>query len=255
MPGTLTASSIVAQACQLAKVRNYLTQGGIQLNSVLANLCRNYDFELAKGVYTFNFGSTTPGYTGDFAGAVAANPTIGPYWLPADWLRAAREDIFYVVSGVPYVLINCSNAEFDRFVQQSGLAAFPSYYTTDVALNVPPGGSVGVPSLFVWPPPSGSFAVTARYYKQMPTITTPETSNAIPWFPDEDYLITSTAARLMEYANDPREQVYRDRAKDILAHYLKMKDDMDDRVATVTLDRRLFGPSQRNLPNTKQIGW
>ncbi len=41
----------------------------------------------------------------------------------------------------------------------------------------------------------------------------------------------------------------------ILRKYLRMKDNPEDRVETVKLDRRRFGKSFYNLPNTKLVGW
>ena len=111
------------------------------------------------------------------------------------------------------------------------------------------------PVMFVWPPSSGSYPVTARYYKKMADIATPETSAAIPWFQNQKYLIKQLAADLMSITDDEREEQFRMQAKDLLTHFLKMKDDEGGRVNQVKLDRRIFRNNMNNLQNTKNMGW
>lgn len=119
--------------------------------------------------------------------------------------------------------------------------------------------------MYVWPPASGGFPVTARYFKSSPTIITPETSSDIPWFPSTQYLLRRLAGELMAITNDERmltflgseepENDTKGSAASILRRYLKMKDDMGGKVHTVKLDRRHFGKNFSRLPNTKTIGW
>jgi hypothetical protein len=89
----------------------------------------------------------------------------------------------------------------------------------------------------------------------MPDITTPETSTTVPWFPNQQTLLHSLTAALMELADDDKADDFRAKADEALRKYLKMKDDPDGRAKLITLDRRQFGRSFNRLPNTKLIGW
>ena len=118
--------------------------------------------------------------------------------------------------------------------------------------GVPPQG-------FAYPPPSGAYAVTIRYQRQMPPIVD---LAKVPWFPDEGYLITALAGRLMEISDDSRTVEFigdgrmdGGRAGRRLREFLGNTDDKRSRPQTVELDRRRFGPALRVLRNTKQVGW
>lgn len=239
---TLTSAQIVTLACQVAKVPGFTAQAGQLLNNILDDLCRNYDFDLAKGVYNFTLSTVLGG------GA-------GPFPLPADFLRADINDVFFTIQGVPYFLIACDNNEYDALVQTAGFNSYPTMYTTFMS---------SVPfSMKVWPPSSGAYPMTMRYRRLMPVIANPETSAEAPWFPQQSYLRTRLAGELMQLANDNRweaflsdnEEAHPGGAGVILRHYLKMKDDQANRPKTVTRDRRRFGTNFDQLPNTKQVGW
>jgi hypothetical protein len=237
----LDAQTICSLARQAAKCPGYAVQSGQYLNIVLEDLAQNYDFDTIKGTFTFNFSSGSN----------------GPYTLPADWYRGIDRDIFYTIDGVPYPMVNIEEDEFDNLVVTAGLNGFPIYYMTDM--------SATPPTMSVWPPASGAYPVTAKYYKASPTISSPETSSSTPWFPSTNYLVTRLAGELMKITNDDRAPLFlgnKDENKDtegsataILRAYLKMKDDRGGKVYQVQLDRRLFGYSWDRLPNTKQIGW
>lgn len=241
---TLTAQRICFLARTIAKGPGYAVESGEFLNSILEELAQNYDFDVIKSVYYFNFNDA--GYTGS-----------GPYPLPANWYRGIDEDIFYTINGVPYPMINIELKEFDNLVQQSGITSYPNAYATDM--------SQSPPVMYVWPPSSGSYPVTARYFTRPATIATPETSSEIPWFPASNYLIRRLAGEMMALTNDDRMALYlgdTDPDKDtagsaasLLRSYLKMKDDRGGKVHKVTLDRRNFGKGFARLPNTKTIGW
>src|SRR5690242_13656157 len=100
----LTAAQIVTQATQNAKVPGYASQAGQLLNLVLQDLCQTYDFDLARKTIILQIGTATPN-------------TIGPYSLPADYLRVRYNEAFYLISGVPYTLIQIPLEEYDRLVQ------------------------------------------------------------------------------------------------------------------------------------------
>lgn len=228
----MTAAQIIANACRIAKCPGMSAIAGQQLNAILSDLCRTYDFDVARKTYSFSFNS-------------GAGSNSGPYTLPADWLRGIDRSIFYTISGQPYVMVNISLEEYDMQSQTPGLSGYPEVYTTDL--------SVSPPVMFVWQPASGSYPVTARYYAQMPDITTPETSNVAPWFPHTDYLQTELAARMMDITDDTRASEFKMRAKDTLSHFLKMEGDTSGRALQVTLDRRSF-KRNNNLPSTKIQG-
>jgi hypothetical protein len=241
---TLSAQDICTRARAIAKCPGYASQSGQWLNAILEDLAQTYNFDVIKGTYNFSFNSG--GYTG-----------VGPYPLPTNWYRGIDDDIFYVIDGVPYSMINIELDEYDRLVQNAGLASYPEFYATDM--------SQSPPVMYVWPPASGAYPVTARYFKQSTTITTPETSSDIPWFPNTLYLITRLAGELMKETDDLRWERYigseepkldtEGSAASILRKYLRMKDDRGGKVYRVKLDRRLFRRNFDRLPNTKTIGW
>lgn len=241
----LTAAQICTRAAQIARVPGMTAQAGDSLNWILSDLCQNFDFDLTKQTYTFNMNP-------------AQLNTNGQAYqnLPANYLRGIRNQCFYYISGVPYPMIPLDLNEMDMLVQQSGVSNFPVFYTVDMSFSGEVNnGTPGVPVMLLWMPPSGAYNTILRYFSQMPDITSPSTSTTVPWFPNTDYLITAVARELMKDADDERLPAYVAMAKDILEHYLKMKDDKGDRVQQVQLDRRRFGRAFDRLKNTKQIGW
>lgn len=244
----LTSAQIVAIATQQAKVPGYTSQAGQLLNSILSDLCQTYDLDLAKGTFNFNFNpalQTTPIYPNLQQGA-------GPYPLPADFLRMVDDkDAMWFLLGVPYPMIPCDLSEYDNLVQQAGLQSYPYIFATDM--------SQSPPNLVVYPPPSGAYPCMIRYRRQMPDIATPETSSVVPWFPNQQYLLTRLSGELMRISDDERAAVWLGDSdvgsQGILDRYLKMKDDQNTRAKTVKLDRRMFGRRFSTLANTKTIGW
>lgn len=238
----LTSAQLVNLAVQTAKVPGYTAMAGQKLNLILQELSQDYDLDVAKGVTSFNFGGTS-----------------GPINLPVDWLRAERDDVFYTILGVKYVMIPVEQAEFDALVQQAGLNAYPQYYAVDNS----PLATQSAPQMYVWPPPGGAYPVTARYQRQMPDITTPETSSTIPWFPQQLYLERRLTGEMMLISNDDRAPMFLGGKQDgsgflgaaaILDKYIKNQGDSQV-TKTVTLDRRRFGPAFDTLRSTKTIGW
>lgn len=241
-----TAAQIVNLACQIAKCPGYTYQAGELLNTILSDLCQTYDFAVARGTTFFDFNQQA---------AYPANPNVqmgSAYTLPADYLRAQDEySVFWSLNGVPYPLISCDLDQFDMMVQQAGIQSYPYMYATDM--------SQSPPIMYVYPPPSGDYPVTVRYLREMPNIVTPESSDSVPWFPNQSYLITRLAGELMRITDDSRMSQFLgdgdEGAQGILTRYLKMKDDKNSRSQNVSLDRRRFGRNFTNLPNTKNIGW
>lgn len=226
----LTAAQIVTLACQDAKVPGFTQQAGASLNILLQDLCQNYDFDVSRTVVTIPL-------TGKF----------GPFVLPADYLRATQNGVFYTVNQTPYFMVSIDLWEFDALPKQSGVDGYPEVFATDMSLSPP--------QLWVWPGAGGAFPLTVRYQRQMPDIAAPETSATVPWFPNSNYLRTRLAAELMKITDDTRIDATFGRADDIMRHYQQMQGDTNNRVRTVDLDRRRFGKGSHQLPNTKLIGW
>lgn len=250
----LTAAQIVTLTTQIAKCPGMTSQAGQFLNATLQDLCQDYDLEQARGtfLFTFNNGAFNPAVPGSGTGS-------GPYALPSDYLRThvsnGKDEFFYTIDGVPYPLIQVTLAEYDWMVQTAGFSSYPYNYATDK--------SQSPAQLFVWPPSSGSYACTMRYWRLMADIVTPEASNAVPWFPNTEILITSVAGRLMALTGDSRYQEYM--SEDVertptswkakLNAYLKNAKDREGAVQTVGRDRRRWGRPFDQLKNTKNIGW
>lgn len=234
---SLTAAQIVTLACQVAKVPGYTSQAGQLLNSILSDLCQFYDLEVNRVTQTFNMAT---------GAAPAANA------LTSDWLRSNSNDVFYTISGVPYFPVQEDQAQFDAHVLTAGLNGYPYNFFVDT--------SVSPNNMYFWVPPSGAYAVTARYFKQRADIATPESSSTVPWFPNQQYLQTALAGRLMQLADDDRAAQFLSDddpqgAGFLLRKYLVMQGDRSSMVRTVKRDRGTFGPSWKSLPNTKNLGW
>jgi hypothetical protein len=134
-----------------------------------------------------------------------------------------------------------------RGTQQAGISNYPQNFTTD--------HSAHTAAMYVWPPAGGTYTTQIRYYRQMPDIANPESSTVYPWFPNDKYLLTQTAAEMMKIADDQRWQAFAREADGILTKYLKLQADDEGRAMTVKLDRRRFGSNFSRLPNTKLLGW
>lgn len=239
----LTAAQIVAQACQNAQVPGFLTQGGNLLNVILQELCQDYDFDLARKTLQFNMPTAV-----DALGRATMN-------FPADYLRAKFNECFYYINGVPYALIPQDQAEMDLMVVTPGLSNFPTTFTVDV--------SVVPPLAYFWMPPSGAYLSILRYQSLMPDIVNPSNSAVVPWFTQQNYLLTRLTGELCKLADDDRHEALLGSDEErtpggagvILKKYLRMHGDNENRAKTVKLDRRRFGTSFDRLRNTKQVGW
>ena len=247
----LTSAQIITLCLQESKAPGYTSQAGQFLNSILSDLCQTYDFALARGTFTFNFG------TSQLTSAEFPNigPGCGPYALPSDFLRFPNADeAIWFLDGVPYPMIPIDISEYDWQVQQVGNQAYPFLFATDM--------SQSPPLLVVWPGASGAFQCMIRYQRQMADITTPETSSTVPWFPNQRYLMKQLSGMLMGLTDDERAQTYlgdgdpnNPGAQSILRHYLQMRDDSTNRSKRVKLDRRRFSASYNTLRSTKTLGW
>jgi len=249
-----SAQTICTLARQIAKCPQYTTQSGQLLNMILQELAQDYDFDTIRKTHSSTF--VTSSVSGPGNQYIAG---CGPNPMPADFLRAENNEVIWYLQGVRYVIVILDQAEFDRLTQTSGFNSYPTVGYIDMA----PVADSLPPNLYVWPPASGAYSFTVRYFPQKDDIVTPESSSTIPWFPNQTYLITRLAGELMRITNDDRAQAYLGDNEEngmigagaILSKYLKMKDDPEGRVETVKLDRRRFGRNFSNLPDTKLVGW
>lgn len=239
----LSSAQLVAQACQQAMVPGFTSQGGKLLNVILSDLCQDYNFDAARKTLQFNMPTAVD---------ALGRSTMA---LPADYLRACFNECFYYINGVPYPLIPQDLDEMDMMVVTAGLSNFPVTFSTDM--------STTPPTMYFWMPPSGAYVSLLRYQSQMADIVTPETSAAVPWFPNQNYLLTRLTGELCKIADDERHEALLGNDEErtpggagvILKRYLKLHGDNMNRAKTVKLDRRRFGSSFDRLKNTKQVGW
>ena len=234
----LSAAQIVQQACQNAQVPGYIIQGSNLLNVILQELYQDYDTTASQADFYFNLP------TGVDTFGRATMP------FPADYLRAKPNDCFYWIQGVPYELIPIDLAQMDMMVVTAGLSNFPISFAVDTSKD---------PAVaYFWMPPSGSYPALVRYQAKMPDVPVPA-DTTIPWFRNQNYLLTRLTGELCKIADDDRYQtLLGDQpggADWMLGKYLKMQGDNENRAKFVKLDRRRFGSSFDRLRNTKQVGW
>ena len=239
----LTANQIVSLTCQALKVPGFTTQCQQLLNVVLADLSDTQDLDLCRNVYS---GITMAIDNGSGNGS-------GPYYLPLDYKRAERDGVWYDYNGVPYKLISIDLAEYYNQVQQAGIATFPVFYATDTSplAATPPTQ----PIIYVWPPSSIAVPLYVQYRRLLPDINFTTGGNNVPWFPNQDYLMAELKAQLADLVDDARAPEFRRNAIDKLNRFMKLTNDDEGRAKTVALDRRRFGSTYSQLPNTKLIGW
>jgi hypothetical protein len=88
------------------------------------------------------------------------------------------------------------------------------------------------------------------YRPQTDDIISPETSNVIPWFPNQRILLRDLCVDLMLLSDDSRKDDLEKEVETRMRKYLIMKDDREGFAQNVKLDPQLFRP-QNNLPPTK----
>lgn len=130
----LTASRIVTDAKQIAKVRGFDDQALDQINAILSDLCQTTDLALARGQFDFTF---DPSLTSLFGS--------GPYSLPLDYLRTSgssgargvTKSAFYLYpapdypAGQPIFMTPIDLAEFDLFAKLNSQST-PMLWATDM---------------------------------------------------------------------------------------------------------------------------
>lgn len=215
---TITAAQIVSDALQIAKCPGFIAQGGRALNLVLSDLVlhRNLKVNLVS--------STIP---------VVANSN-GPFNLEVDYLRTY--ELFYLITDQPYFLQPSSRAQFDAEPNKSTTSNYPYEWATD--LSPVATGLTGL--LYIYPQSNTGLTLTHRYMIKRADITNPETSATVPWFEDQDYLVTATAMRMMRITDDQRYERFVGDCDRMLLTHLMTEGDEQQVVKEVKLDPRRF---------------
>jgi len=230
---SLTCQQIVADACTIAKVPGMIAYGGRCLNKVLLDLVLHRDLKINRFTQFLT---------------VQANSN-GPFNLEANYLRTY--DLFYQVNNLPYFLYPVTIEQYDAEFKDPSISNYPYEYATDLSPQTqnPPG----LAQVYIYPQSSGQITLTHRYMVQQPDIVTPETSSAIPWFPDYDWLTRAVAVRLFEITDDDRHDKWTMRLDEELRVHLCMEGDEQQTVRAVRLDPRRFH-TNRTLRPTKVTG-
>lgn len=228
----LQSQQIVNLACTIAKCPGFLSQGGQFLNMTLEDLWLHRDLKINRVT--------------EFIPVQANN--FGPFTLPLNYLRTY--DLFFQQNNLPYFLNPISTEQYDQEFKDPSIANYPYEFMTILVDEATAQAQSSAGTLFIYPQSSGAITLTHRYMVKQPDITTPETSTMIPWFPDQDYLITSTAARLMQITDDTRRPEFIADAEKMLRTHLIMEGDEQQVVKSVRLDPRRFH-SNRTLKPTK----
>jgi hypothetical protein len=222
-------------ACAIAKCPGFLSQGGIFLNMTLEDLWLHRDLKINRVT--------------EFITVQANN--FGPFTLPQNYQRTY--DLFFEQNNLPYFLNPISTEEYDQEFKDPSIANYPYefmtilYDETTALQQVPPSAG----QLFIYPQSSGQIVLTHRYMVKQPDISVPETSAVIPWFPDQDYLITATASRLMQLTDDTRRDKFlADLDRMLRTHMISGDGDEQKVVNSVRLDPRRFH-TNRTLKPTK----
>ena len=256
----LTADRIVTLACQIAKAPNFVSQGRDFLNRVQEDLAQNYDFPSAA--YTFQGFVVSPN------GGTGTGTPAGQWYdlaLPASsvliqngavYLRTHA--VFYSVSGSIFYLDQLPLDKYDRLFQGMGISNYPYWYVVDAT------GSPNLASIQMafYPPPNLSLSLTIRNQYQPNDITAAQfdAGTHVPWFPNQNILITATAWRLMQLTGDTRTTEYYQmlyggpNTDGMIGKYLKMVGDKENYAVTVKRDPLLF-KSLVDLKPTKTTGW
>lgn len=213
----LTSAQIITLALQIAKAPGYTAQAGQLFNALLVKLAINQDLDIIRRTATIN-----------------VLPGTQSYALPASFLR--MRECFYNVSGAVFYLVEYDISEYDQLFTGPNNSAYPEYFAVDVASNM----------IYFYPLPVVPLAVTIKYMDYSVEVTTPETSSVIPWFQDQDYLITVMAERMMRITDDTRQAEFAMIEDDNLRRYLRMQN--GNTLKKVELDPRIFRTGRNSKP-------
>lgn len=228
----LQAQQIVQMACSICKCPGFTQQGGLFLNMTLEDLWLHRDLKINRVTESI---------------PVQAN-NFGPFTLPLNYLRTY--DLFFSQNNLPYFLNPISTEQYDQEFKDPSIANYPYEFMTILVDETTAQSQGSAGQLFIYPQSSGAITLTHRYMVKQPDINAPETSTVIPWFPDQDYLITATASRLMQITDDTRRDKFLADCERMLRIHLIMEGDEQQVVKSVRLDPRRFH-SNRSLKPTK----
>jgi hypothetical protein len=229
-----SAATLINLACAAAKTPGMIIQAGQFLNIILEELSQTKDLEINRGLWQVNTGAPT-GYT--------TTSNIPYYNLASDHLRVLEDEVFYLISGVPYTLIQKPLSDFDQLITTTGFQSQVIFYAVD--------DSQSPAQIMFWPPPNAAYTVFIRYEKLTADMANPETSAVVPQFPLQQYLIWEVAARMMDLSDDDRVNNFHKRAADLIRKWEIMQRDMESTVLRVKLDRNRFSSPFDLLKNTK----
>lgn len=216
-----SASQIVELSCQICKVPGFKTQAGQLLNMVLANLAQVYDFDTERKTITLPIDGSSSFYD-----------------LPDDHLRT--REVFYEIDGAVNVLTQMPLAEYDMLYKGAANEAYPRAYATMVEADPH--------RILLYPGYIQATTLTIRYQPQPSDITSPEVSNVIPWFPNQQILLKLLNAELSQLAEDDRMVAFGQLADNNLSKFLTMSDDKEGYARQVQLDGRMFRSPARLRP-------
>lgn len=215
----LTAAQIVTMACQIAKCPGYTAIAGQRLNEVLVDLAIEQNLDIIRRTLT-----------------ISVQPNQQSYQLPTNFLRA--RECFYNIQGAVFQVTEYALEDFDALFTGPNNSAYPEIFTVDQSTNI----------LQFYPLPLVAISVTFRYMDQAVEIVTPDTSNNVPWFPKQSYLIERLAEKMMQITDDVRQPQFEAKSDEELRRFLKM--DNGNVLNTVQLDPRRFN-NPRSLRATK----
>ena len=215
-----------------------LEQAGQFFNIILDELSLTKDLEINRGLWQINTGSPV-GYS------ITSN--IPYYNLAPDHLRVLEDECFYLISGVPYTLIQKQLSDFDQLITTTGFNSQVVFYAVD--------DSTTPSQIFFWPPPNAAYTVNIRYEKSTVDMADPATSALVPAFPLQQYLIWELSARMMDISDDDRSEKKHSQAAELMRKWEVMQRDMESTVLRVKLDRNRFSTPWDLLKNTKEVGF
>jgi hypothetical protein len=192
------------------------------LNMVLDTLNQIYDLDYISKPTTVNFVAGTTAYS-----------------LPADHLRT--REVFYKIDGVPFNLRQIDIRDYHALFNAPSVDTYPYTFAVDV--------STTPHNLLPYPPPSIVVPVTVIYFPRIPNITTPEVSLTVPWFLNQEYLVTKVAAKLMLETSDERAAAFDAAAEKLLNLVLIQVDDKEGYAQTIKLSGKNFRPRGISRPS------
>ena len=233
MPGgSLTAAQIVSLAMQIAQApAGYTQQGGQLFTMTMQDLLWKRDLQVNLTLENIPIGTNL---NGPFTGA-------------ANYLRTYN--MTFVLNGQSFKLNPITLDQYDAEFKAPQISSYPYEFAVD---SSPQAQQLPI-QFFIYPQCNQAITLQHRYFMQQPDIATPETSSAIPWFFDQDYLVHATATRLMTITNDDRYPAFIKIGEEMLRKFLIMEGDKEFLPVSIQLDPRLYRRA-RSLRPTKVTG-